>query len=234
MAGRRYRLRSEAPGPRGIQTLRGRSVGPGGRLGFWLLLLALVSTLTACRLNSVFRSGSQERAFAQRYVGKPFYTAMVLQPYDTGEGYLIDLSGELSEAAFEMARAPVTIPLGSRITLQGVDGEHLVARVDGVARLLRILPRTRSGTADAVSDELSLLLSETPPLQTVRPAMRPFVAQQQITRGMSRREVYMSWGYPDKVSSAPGSSGFLEEWVYFQRRMHLFLKDGFVTNWQQF
>ena len=43
----------------------------------------------------------------------------------------------------------------------------------------------------------------------------------------------MSWGQPDKVISSPGGSGFLEEWINFDRRIHLFLHNGFITNWQQ-
>jgi hypothetical protein len=46
--------------------------------------------------------------------------------------------------------------------------------------------------------------------------------------------VSMSWGLPDKITSIPGSAGTLEEWIYFPRRMHVFLHNGTVTNWQQF
>jgi hypothetical protein len=85
-----------------------------------------------------------------------------------------------------------------------------------------------------VAEELAQVLSETPPLQTARPEMRAFIARQEIARGMSRREVHMAWGQPDRVSSSPGASGFLEEWTYFDRRLHLFLTNGVVTNWQQY
>ena len=51
---------------------------------------------------------------------------------------------------------------------------------------------------------------------------------------MSRQEVYMSWGQPDKVNASPGASGYLEEWVYFARRAHVFLENGFITNWQEY
>ena len=63
--------------------------------------------------------------------------------------------------------------------------------------------------------------------------MRPFVARGEITRRMSRREVYMSWGQPDKMQILPSSASVLEEWIYFDRRLHLFLENGYVTNWQQ-
>jgi hypothetical protein len=159
---------------------------------------------------------------------------MVLRPYEYGEAYLIDLTGKLSETAFETARATITVPLGTPMTITAIDGEHIVARIEGYARLFRMLIRTRVGTLTEVAEELTLVLSETPPLRSARSAMRPFIARQEVARGMSRREVHMSWGQPDKVNSSPGSSGFLEEWIYFDRQMHLFLKDGFVTNWQQF
>jgi hypothetical protein len=97
-----------------------------------------------------------------------------------------------------------------------------------------LLLRTKQGTVADVAEELRLVLSDTAPLQEARPAMRPFISRQEVTRGMSRREIYMSWGQPDKVMNSPGASGFLEEWVYFDRRIHLFLSNGFITNWQQF
>jgi hypothetical protein len=50
---------------------------------------------------------------------------------------------------------------------------------------------------------------------------------------MSWREVYMSWGQADKAQVMPSSSSTLEEWVYFDKHMHLFLENGYVTNWQQ-
>ena len=34
----------------------------------------------------------EEQAFHQRYINKPFYTAIVLRPYDYGDAYLIDLT----------------------------------------------------------------------------------------------------------------------------------------------
>ncbi len=43
----------------------------------------------------------------------------------------------------------------------------------------------------------------------------------------------MSWGQPDKAQVMPSSASTLEEWVYFDKRMHLFLENGYVTNWQQ-
>jgi hypothetical protein len=64
--------------------------------------------------------------------------------------------------------------------------------------------------------------------------MRAFVERQEVRRGMTQREVSMSWGLPDKITSVPGSAGTLEEWIYFPRRMHIFLNNGTVTNWQQF
>jgi hypothetical protein len=67
----------------------------------------------------------------------------------------------------------------------------------------------------------------------VRPAKRPHVEPQQLARGKSWREVYMSWGQPDKTQVLPSSASVLEEWIYFDRRMHLFLENGYVTNWQQ-
>jgi hypothetical protein len=179
-------------------------------------------------------SASQEKAFQAQYVDKPFYTSIVLRPYDAGEAYLIDLSGELALIAFETPRAPITVPLGTPITITSIGGEHIVAHIEGYARPFWFRTQTKAGTLDTVAAELAWVLSETPPLEKARPHMRPFIARQEVTRGMSRREVYMSWGQPDQVNSSPGPSGYLEEWIYFDRQMHLFLNGGFVTNWQKF
>ena len=100
--------------------------------------------------------------------------------------------------------------------------------------MFRILVHTQRGTLDEIAKELALVVSKEPPLQLVRPDMRPFVERQEITYGMSRREVSMSWGLPDKITNVSGSAGTLEEWTYFSKRMHLFLANGLVTNWQQF
>ena len=199
-----------------------------------LCVVVTLYSLTACRSSPLFRSTAQEDAFRQQYIGTPFYTGIVLRPYDTGDTYLIDLTGVLYETAFETVRAALTVPLGTRIRLTGIQGERLVAQIEGYSRPFDILVRTRGGTFAEMAEELEQMLSDTPPLQSVRPAMRPLVARQALARGMSRREVYMSWGQPDRVNSSPGSTGFLEEWIYFNRQMHLFLKDGFVTNWERF
>ena len=199
-----------------------------------LLTIFVLCGLTACRMGEILRSPWQEKAFYEQYVNKPFYTGMVLRPYDYGDAYLVDLTGSLSETAYEMPRAKQTVPLGTPLTITGLDGRHVVAGVQGYPRPFRFLVRTEYGTLTDLSEELLLVLSATPPLQAARPDMRPFIARQEMARGMSRHEVYMTWGQPDKVNSSPGSSGFLEEWIYFDRQMHLFLKDGYVTNWQRF
>jgi hypothetical protein len=199
-----------------------------------LLITGALFGLTACRTQTVLRHASQEHAFRTQYIGRPFYTGIVLRPYESRGTYLIDLTGELADAASGTFRATATVPLGTPITLTALDGAHIMARIEGHARPFRILVRTRMGTLEEVAEELALVLSETPPLQTARPAMRPFITRQEVLRGMSRREVFMSWGQPDKMNSSPGASGWLEEWIYFDRRIHLFLHNGFVTNWQQF
>ena len=180
----------------------------------------------------MFQSRLQEEAFLQQYVGQQYYTAIVLRPYEFGSDYLIDLTGDIPLAVFELPRAPEQIPLGSRATLIGIEDVHVLARVDGYTKLFRILTQTKGGTAEHIVEELRLVLSQTPPLLNARPEMHPFILRQDITRGMSRQEVLMSWGRPDKVNSSPGSSGYVEEWVYFNRPTHLYLRDGFVTNWQ--
>ena len=199
-----------------------------------LLVVAVLCGLTACRTTAILRSGAQEDAFRKRYLGQPFYTAIVLRPYEYRKEYLIDLTGALAEAASEPPRATLTVPLGTPITLTAIDGTHILARIDGYPGGFRLLLQARRGTLAEVAEELALVLAEAPPLQGARPEMRAFITRQEIAPGMSRREVYMSWGQPDKVSNSPGASGFLEEWTYFDRRMHLFLTNGFVTNWQQY
>lgn len=199
-----------------------------------ILFCFLLCALTACRTHGILRSAGQDKKFQQRYVGKPYYTAMVLRPYDDGEAYLIDLTGELAETAFETPRIPGEVPLGTPLTITGIDDRSILARIQGYARPFRVIVSTERGTVDDLERELARLLSETPPLRSVRPRMQPFIRQRKVARGMSRREVYMSWGQPDRVSSSPGSSGYLEQWIYFGRRTHVFLNNGFVTNWQHF
>jgi hypothetical protein len=203
--------------------------------GRYAVLIFLLCSLAACRShNTILRSTSEEQAFHQRYLNKPFYTAIVLRPYDYGEAYLIDLTGEIAEAPSETPRASITVPLGTPVAITGLDEQHVLAHIDGYTRPFRLLLRTKQGTVSDVAEELRLMLSETAPLQEARPAMRPFISRQEVTRGMSRREIHMSWGQPDRAMSSPGASGFLEEWIYFDRRIHLFLHNGFITNWQQF
>jgi hypothetical protein len=200
----------------------------------YLLLVTALCGLAACRTDAILRSRAQEEAFRQRYVGKPRYTAMVLRPYEYGQDYLIDLTGGLAEGAIETPRAALVVPLGTPMSVTAIDGGHILARVEGYPGVFRMLVHTKQGTLAQVAEELALVLSETPPIQAARPEMRAFIARQEIARGMSRREVYMTWGQPDRASSSPGASGFLEEWTYFDRRLHLFLTNGVVTNWQQY
>lgn len=199
----------------------------------YLVAACLLCCLTACRINAILRSAAQDQAFRERYVGKPFYAAMVIRPYNYGGEYLIDLRGRVAESDFEALRADFHVPLGSPLTITALDRNSLLARIEGFTQTFRILVTTEMSTVDEVAQELTLLLAEQPPLTLIRPAMRPFVARGEITRRMSRREVYMSWGQPDKMQILPSSSSVLEEWIYFDRRLHLFLENGYVTNWQQ-
>lgn len=199
------------------------------------LIGVLLCTLLACRSTGIVLQGSsQEQAFRERYVQKPFYTAILIHPYRYNEEYLIDLTGTVAEIEAETLRAPVVVPLGTPITITGLDDKYVLARITGHTPLFRLLVHTRRGTLDDVAKELALVLSKEPPLQFVRPEMRAFVKGQEITRGMARREVYMSWGLPDKINGIPGSAGTIEEWIYFDKHVHVFLDNGMVTNWQQF
>ena len=198
------------------------------------LIGVLLYALIACHSVGILQGGSQVRAFRERYVEKPFYTSMVIQPYRYDEEYLIDLTGSLADIEADTLRAPVIVPLGTPITIVGLDHRHVLARISGYTPLFRILVHTRRGTLDDIAKELAPVVSKEPPIQLVRPEMRPFVERQEVTRGMSRREVSMSWGLPDKITSVSGSTGPLEEWSYFSKRVHLFLDNGLVTNWQQF
>jgi hypothetical protein len=199
------------------------------------LIGVLLCTLIACaRSAGILQGSSQVQAFRERYVEKPFYTAIVIQPYRYDEEYLIDLTGSLADIEANTLRAPVIVPLGTPITIVGLDHRHVLARIPGYTPLFRILVHTRRGTLDDIAKELALVVSKEPPIQLVRPEMRPFVERQEVTRGMSQREVSMSWGLPDKITRVPGSTGTLEEWSYFSKRVHLFSDNGLVTNWQQF
>jgi hypothetical protein len=198
------------------------------------LVGVLLCILTACQSTGILQGSSQERAFRERYVQKPFYTAAVLRPYRYNEEYLIDLTGTIAESAVETPRASITVPLGSPITIVGLDDKYVLARITGHTPLFRILVHTQRGNLEDVAKELALILSKEPPLQFVRPEMRAFVERQEISRGMTQREVSMSWGLPDKITGIPGFAGTLEEWIYFDKRVHIFLDNGMVTNWQQF
>ena len=201
---------------------------------FGCLVGALLYLLVACRSTSILQGGRHERAFHERYVNKPLYTAMLIQPYQSHDEYLIDLTGNVAATDTEVLRAPVVVPLGSPIVLVGLDDRHVLARIPGHPRLFRIRVHTQRGTLDDLARELALVVAPEPPLQLVRPELRPVVERQEVTRGMLRREVVMSWGLPDKITSVPGAAGTIEEWIYFHKRVHLFLDNGMVTNWQQF
>ena len=198
------------------------------------LIGVLLCTLIACQSAGILQGSSQVQAFRERYVEKPFYTAIVIQPYRYDEDYLIDLTGSLADIEADTLRAPVVVPLGTPITIVGLDQRHVLARIAGYTPLFRILVHTRRGTLHDIAKELELVVSKEPPLQLVDPEVRPFIERQEVARGMVRREVYMSWGLPDKITSVPGSAGPLEEWIYFSTHMHLFLDNGVVTNWQQY
>jgi len=198
------------------------------------LIGVLLWILMACQGTGILQGSSQERAFRERYVQKPFYTAVFIHPYRYNEDYLIDLTGTVAELDTETPRAPVAVPLGSPVTIVGLDDKYVLARITGHMPLFRILVRTQRGSLDDVAKELAMVLSKEPPLQSVRPEMRIFIERQEVRRGMTRREVSMSWGLPDKITSVPGATGTIEEWTYFDRRTHIFLDNSTVTNWQQF
>jgi hypothetical protein len=198
------------------------------------LVSVLLWVLMACQSTGILQGSKHEQAFRERYVQKPFYTAVFIHPYLYNEDYLIDLTGTVAELDTETPRAAVAIPLGSPITIVGLDDKYVLARIMGHTPLLRIRVQTQLGTFDDVAKELAIVLAKEPPLQSVRPEMRTFIERQEITRGMTRREVSMSWGLPDKTTSVPGATGTIEEWTYFDRRAHVFLDNGTVTNWQQF
>jgi hypothetical protein len=199
-----------------------------------LLALAMLWTLAACRPQTILRNSNQERMFRDRFVNKPFYTAMIVRPYLYGDEYLIDLTGSVSEAEAQTLRAPIAVPLGTPITIVEIGERAILARVRGYAERFRILVRTANGRVEDVAKELSQLLSSSPPLDTVNPTIRPYIERQELTRGMSHREVFMSWGPPDYIHDTPGASGFWEQWIYYQRRSHLYLQNGVLTNWEQF
>ncbi len=202
------------------------------KLGVYILMICVCSSITACQTSPMFQNRVQEEVFLQQYVGQQYYTAIRLRPFTMGGNYLIDLTGDIPEAVFELPRAAEQVALGSRITITGIEELHVLAHIDGYEKQFRLLLTTKDGTVENIADELQLVLSKTPPLQNARPEMRPFILRQEVTQGMSRQEVYMCWGQPDKVNSSPGSSGYIEEWIYFGRPTHLYLRDGFVTNWQ--
>jgi hypothetical protein len=202
--------------------------------GIYPLIIVLCGVLAGCPSQTILHSTSQEQAFQQSYVGKTFYTATVLRPYEFRDAYLIDLTGTIAGAPVQTPRSSLTIPLGTPITVTALVNEYVMARIGGYYLPFRIMVHTKRGTFDTLAEELSLVLTESAPLQSARVPMRPFITRQEVTPGMSRREIFMSWGQPDKIISSPGASGFLEEWTYFDRQIRLYLSNGFMTNWQQY
>lgn len=197
------------------------------------IVLSLLFGLYGCGTSGLFRSAAHEQTFRDQFGQREWYTAITLRPYAYPGGYLVDLTGTIAEEQFDTYHAATSIPFGNRIRLTGVTNNAILARIEGYPEVFRLLVSTQRGTAEDVAKEVGLLLSPDPPLPAVRAAMRDFVARHQIAPGMSWREVYMSWGQPDKAQVIPSSSSTLEEWVYFDKRMHLFLENGYVTNWQQ-
>lgn len=197
------------------------------------IVLSLLLGMFGCSSSGLFRSHSHEQTFREQFGQRQWYTAITLRPYAHPGGYLIDLTGTIAQEQFDTYRAANTIPFGSRIRLIDFANDAILARIEGYPEVFRVLLSTQRGTADDVASEVGVILSQDPPLPAVRAAMRDVVARHQIARGMSWREVYMSWGQPDKAQVMPSSASTLEEWVYFDKRMHLFLENGYVTNWQQ-
>ncbi|PON19081.1 hypothetical protein C2W62_04610 [Candidatus Entotheonella serta] len=198
-----------------------------------LIVLSLLLGFVGCGSSSLFRNAAQEQAFRDQYGQREWYTAITLRPYNYQGGYLVDLTGTIAEEQFDTYHTATSIPFGSRIRLIDIANNAILARIEGYSEVFRVQVSTQQGTADDVAKEIGLLLSPEPPLPSVRAAMRDVVARHQIAQGMSWREVYMSWGQPDKAQVMPSSASTLEEWVYFDKRMHLFLENGYVTNWQQ-
>ncbi len=194
----------------------------------------LLWTMVACQSSAIFQASRHEQAFRERYVDYPFYTAILLHPYRYNAEYLVDLTGTVAERESETVRAPVVVPVGTHIRVTGLEGRYVLARITGYTPLFRFFIHTQGGTIEDVAKELTMVLAKDPPLLSARPEIRPFIEQQEVTQGMTRREVPMSWGLPDRVNEIPGSSGTIEEWIYFQTGMHLFLHNGLVTNWQQY
>jgi hypothetical protein len=198
-----------------------------------LMVLSLLLGMSGCSSSGLFRSASHEEAFRHRFGQRQWYTAITLRPYAYPDGYMIDLTGTIAEEQFDTYRAAISIPFGSRIRLTDFANDAILAQIEGYSEVFRLLVSTQRGTADDVAKEIGIILSPDPPLPAVRASMRDFVAHHKITRGMSWHEVYMSWGQPDKAQVMPSSTSTLEEWVYFDKRMHLYLENGYVTNWQQ-
>lgn len=204
------------------------------RLCLWLTLMGIGWGLTACQHHpAMFQNATQEARFRDAYLGQPKYTAVVLRPYRLDDMYLVDLTGRVAEEQVPLRRAAMTVPLGSVIRITDIEDRSLRAKVDGYERAFRLLLATERGTHEDIAKELSGLVTSTPPLDEVRLAMQPYILSQKIVRGMSAHEVRMSWGDPDKAQLMPSSASVLEEWIYFDKRLHLYLENGYVTNWRQ-
>ncbi len=194
----------------------------------------LLGMISGCHIDTIMRSSAQEKAFRARYVGQSFYTAMVIQPYRYGEDYLIDLTGKVTEIDAQAFRAPIVVPLGAPVSVTDIEARHILMRIQGYSQIFRVLVEAERGSVDDIAKELSVLLSVGAPLLLARPEIRPYIERQELARGMSAREIYMSWGQPDKVNGTPGASGVWEQWLFHSRRAHLYLQNGMLTNWEYF
>jgi hypothetical protein len=204
------------------------------RLWLWSILTGVGMVLTACQHHtSLFQNVAQEAKFRDEFLGQPKYTAIVLRPYRLDDVYLVDLTGHVVEEQVPLKRAEITVPLGSVIRITDIEDRSLWAEVDGYDQAFRLFLATERGTYENIAKELSAFVTSTPPLSQVRRKMQPYVVGQKIVRGMTAREVRMSWGDPDKAQVMPSSASVLEEWIYFDKRLHLYLENGYVTNWRQ-
>lgn len=204
------------------------------RLYLVLIFMGLGWGLTACQHHpAMFQNKTQEARFRESYLGQPKYTAVVLRPYRLDDMYLVDLTGRVAEEQVTLRRAEITVPLGSVIRITDIEDRSFQAKVDGYEQVFRFLLATERGTHEDVVRELSSFVTSTPPLNSVRLDMQHHIASQKIVRGMTAHEVRMSWGDPDKEQMMPSSSSVLEEWIYFDKRLHLYFENGYVTNWRQ-
>lgn len=68
-------------------------------------------------------------------------------------------------------------------------------------------------------------------IKTFSPEIQRNIKERKIRMGMTKEQVLLSWGYPNKVNRSVGEWGEHEQWCYPSSR-YLYFENDVLTNWQ--